>query len=276
MGEIPPTDLAERYRGLHQPGGTAARLRMAHQLVDNPELLVDEFQQSLADADRFFAQHGELSSAPFYDERDPLDRDPGLGSTPALSRWFDEQQNRERRWDVLGAEYLSFYYLDRELVSTRAPGHRWMGGSTARGPRLDLLLAREDGLPVIGEVKLTSRAGKRPKPDEDPFYALIQALASAAYLLPRNQFKRLDRHDNEDRLDLSRRRLGIYLLIGDPPEAGSWFELRELAETLSTQILPELGDHLAVIAGLELAWFGDERPRRTRLRITKRFACRAE
>ena len=130
-------------------------------------------------------------------------------------------------------------------------------------------------MPIVGDVKLTALGGQRPAPDEDPFYALIQSLASAAYLLPGNQFARLAQHDRAGVLDLSKRRIGVYLLIGEPPEAGSWFELRELAERLSALVVPAIAEWVPVIAGLELAWFGDQRPAKSRLRITKRFTHEA-
>lgn len=273
MGEVPLTPLGQRYLDLDRPGGTAARLEMARELVANPQVLADEFNESVAAANRFFAGEAELSKTRFY----PVDRklrdelDPGLGSTPALCKWLELQG--KRKWEVLGADELSFYYVDRELVSTQAPGHRLEGKrSTADGPRLDLLLANRQGMPIVGEVKLTALGRKRPVPDEDPFYALIQSLASASYLLPEKQFARLAQHDKARRFDSNEPRLGIYLLIGDPPEAGSWFELRELAERLSAALVPRLGDRLPLIAGLELAWFGEHRPVKSRLRITKRFA----
>ncbi len=236
MGEVPLTPLGQRYLDLHRPGGTAARLEMARELVANPQLLVDEFNQSVAAASSFFASEDALSKTRFYpvDRKLREDLDPGLGNTAAFSKWFELQGNR--KWEVLGADELSFYYVDRELVSTQAPGHRLEGKrSTADGPRLDLLLANRHGMPIVGEVKLTALGGKRPAPDEDPFYALIQSLASAS-TLPEKQFARLGQHDKAGRFDLSERRLGIYLLIGDAPEAGSWFELRELAERLSAAL----------------------------------------
>jgi hypothetical protein len=279
-GEVPRTPLAKRYADLHrkrrskfEPGDHERRLQMATELLADPKQLVKEFRQSVAEANRFFIEHNHGEDG-FYEKSRKLRRDiePGLASTPALSRWLE--QNRARRWPVLGDDSLSFYYLDRELVSTRAPGRRLAGGrSTRLGPRIDLLLADAHDRPIVGEVKLTVKN----RPDKDPFYALIQALASAAYLLPENQLARLknERHDRDCRLELGDGRLGLYLLIGDEPEAADyWFELRECAERLSALILPDISKHIRTIAGLELSWF-KRRPARTRLRITKRFACHA-
>ena len=70
MGEVPLTPLGQRYLDLHRPGGTAARLEMARELVANPQLLVDEFNQSVAAASSFFASEDALSKTRFY----PVDR----------------------------------------------------------------------------------------------------------------------------------------------------------------------------------------------------------
>lgn len=130
--------------------------------------------------------------------------------------------------------------------------------------------------PIIGEVKLTTK-NKQGKwtPDKDPFYALIQALASAAYVLPRNQFARLGLHDPTGLLDREHPRVALYLVIGKAPEAaGFWFDLRDYAERLSQAIIAGVADHVDVIAGLDRDWF-DHRPSASRLQITKRFAHHA-
>jgi hypothetical protein len=278
--EVPLTPLAKRYADLHrkrrsksEPGDHERRLEMATELLANPKQLVKEFHRSVVEADRFFTEHHHRDDG-FYEKGRNLRRDikPGLTSTAALGRWFE--QNRGRRWQVLGDDGLSFHYLDRELVSTRAPGERLAGGrSTRLGPRIDLLLADARNRPIVGEVKLT--VGNRP--DKDPFYALIQALASAAYLLPENQLVRLknERHDPDGRLDLDDGRLALYVLVGDEPEAaGYWFELRECAARLSALVLPDISTYIRTIAGLDLTWF-KQRPTGTRLRIIKRFAFHA-
>ncbi|MGH2965812.1 MAG: hypothetical protein ACRDMH_10590 [Solirubrobacterales bacterium] len=242
----------------------------------------------MAEADGFFATNDRHRTERFWDKRHELRSsiEPGLDSTPSLCRWFEKHP--DRRWDVLGDDSLSFYYLDRELVSTRAPGERLEGGrSTRLGPRLDLLLANaRDGTPIVGELKVTAKRKPRPGdppgyeqrragPDKDPFYGLIQGLASAAYLLPRNQLSRLRRHDPGKRLELRRRRVDVYILVGEEPEASRpWFELRDRAQRLSEAILPGIAGHVRTIACLDLRWY-PWRPLRSRLRITKRFAFTA-
>jgi hypothetical protein len=229
------------------------------------------FRDSLVETESYFGQH-DYSDQDFYPKKRAFKKSPGIESTDALGHYLHSRQ-RKKSWPVLGDESLSFYYLDRELVSTRALGTRLNGGvSTASGPRLDLLLANvTSGLPILGEVKLTNHGS----PDKDPFFALVQALASATYLLPPTQLSRLRRsmHDPEGRLNPNAKQLNLYLLIGEPPERSPiWFELRDYAERLAALIAPRISDRIHTIAGLELAWFPDRRPEATRLRITKRFS----
>lgn len=228
------------------------------------------FEESVAQAEDYFGRH-DFSAQDFYPRRREFKKQPGITSTDALGHWLD--RGRGTQWRVLGDDSLSFYYLDRELVPTRALGARLADGrSTANGPRLDLLLANANsGRPIIGEVKLTSQTGS---PDKDSFFALIQALAAAAYLLPSSQSTRLRRdvHDPDERLDRVEQPLDLYLLTGDaPPHSPIWFELRDCAEHLAAALAPRLSDRIHTIAGVDLAWF-EGRPAPTRLRIAKRFS----
>lgn len=261
-----------QFKGAGKEGKSTYRLRLAEarRLLGDPSELVNRFEESVAQADNYFDRH-DFSAQDFYPRKREFKKPPGIESTDALGHWLDHE--RATPWHVLGDDSLSFYYLDRELVPTRAPGMRLTdGSSTATGPRLDLLLANaSSGRPIIGEVKLTS---KRGSPDKDSFFALIQALAAAAYLLPPNQLTRLRRgmHDPEGRLDPDDKLLDLYLLTGDaPPHSPNWFELRDCAEQLAAALAPQLNDRIHTIAGVELAWFED-RPTPTRLRISKRFS----
>jgi hypothetical protein len=246
------------------------RLAEARRLLDDPELLVGMFEDSLEEADDFFANF-EVVAPRFYPQPRAVAEKGSIANTKELGRLLTDAKKTPFR--VLGDESLNFFYLDREMVATQAPG-ALLGPdgrvSTAKGPRLDLLLAGEKtGRPIVGEVKLTSRNG----PDKDGFFALIQALASAAYLLPGSQFERLRAHDEDGRLDARDSRLDVYLLSGEPPESSDyWFDLRDCAEQLAAAIAPSLREHIGRIAGLELAWLEKDRPGTTRMRITKRFA----
>lgn len=261
-----------QFKGAGKEGKSTYQLRLAEakRLLGDPSELVSRFEESVAQTEDYFDRF-DFSEQDFYPRRREFKKPPGIESTDALGHWLD--RGRETQWRVLGDDSLSFYYLDRELVPTRAPGVRLADGrSTATGPRLDLLLANaSSGRPIIGEVKLTSQRGS---PDKDSFFALIQALAAAAYLLPSSQLTRLrrDMHDSAGKLDRDEKQLDLYLLTGDaPPHSPIWFELRDCAERLAAAIAPRLSDRIQTIAGVELAWFKD-RPAPTRLRIAKRFS----
>lgn len=273
---IPITPLFSYYsrlqfKGVGKEGKSAYQLRLdeAKSLLRDPAVLVDKFTESLAQAEDYFGRH-DFGAQDFYPEPREFKKPAGIESTDALSRWLDHR--RKTPWRVLGGDSLSFYYLDRELVPTRALGARLgEGRSTATGPRLDLLLANAStGRPIVGEVKLTSNGS----PDKDSFFALIQALTAAAYLLPPSQLARLRRnaHDPERRLNPDAKRLDLYLLTGElPPHSPIWFELRDCAERLAAALTPRISDRIHTIAGVELAWF-KLREKPTRLRITKRFS----
>jgi hypothetical protein len=274
---IPITPMFDYYSLLHFKGAGREgkstyqlRLKEAKLLLRDPAILAAKFEESVAQAQRYFRAH-DFGAQDFYPTRREFKKPPGIESTDALGHWL--KLGQQAPWRVLGDDSLSFYYLDRELVPTRAPGARLADGrSTSTGPRLDLLLANaEFGRPIVGEVKLTSRRGS---PDKDSFFALIQALTAAAYLLPANQQARLRRkaHDPEGRLDTNGDRLDLYLLTGDaPPHSPAWFELRDCAERLAAALAPQISSQIHTIASLELSWFVS-RPAPTRLRITKRFS----
>jgi hypothetical protein len=273
---IPVTPLFRYYVELQFKGaGRRAesvyklRLEQAKHLLAEPDQLVGMFENSVAAAEEYYARHVQ-SDLEFYPPRTEHEQPAGIASTTQLGKWLGSP--RRKPWHVLGDGSLDFYYLDREIVPTRARGTRFEDGRSSKdGPRLDLLLANaRTRRPIIGEVKLTSKGGS---PDKDTFFALVQALAAAAYLLPANQMARLRRamHDPEKRLKPGHKRLDLYLLTGEaPPHSPIWFELRDCAEQLAAALAPRLSHRLNTIASLELAWFKD-RPAPTRLRITKRF-----
>lgn len=273
---MPITPLFSYYSRLHfkgagREGKSTYQLRLdeAKLLLRDPGVLVAKFEESVAQAEHYFRGH-DFSAQDFYPAQREFKKPPGIESTDALGHWL---KRGKAPWSVLGDDSLNFYYLDRELVPTRAPGARLADGrSTSTGPRLDLLLANANaGRPIIGEVKLTS---KRGSPDKDSFFALIQALTAAAYLLPPSQLARLERgaHDPKGRLDPKEKRLDIYLLTGEaPPYSPGWFELRDCAERLAAALAPQISERIHTIASLELSWF-ESRPAPTRLRITKRFS----
>lgn len=257
IDEIPLTEMQALYKELpfKRKGSSGARVMKADELLrDSGRSLADAFKNSVAEANEFFAEH-DFGDQPLYPTPRKCKEPAGLTNSATFGCYL--QKNRESKWKVPGDPSLDFHYVDRELVSTRAPGTRLKGGrSTRLGPRVDLLLANaRTRHPILGEVKLTSSGA----PDKDPFYALIQALASAAYLLPANQIKRLahDTHDEAGRLAANATQLDLYLMIGLAPERSArWFDLRDRAEKLAKWIAPRISSHVPKIAGLELDWDG--------------------
>jgi hypothetical protein len=251
MEEVPRTKLFDLYVEL-KGMNTEQRLSRAKQ-VDVDEL-VGAFHESIAAVDDFFSNKGAGAEAFRPEEKAPPDRVPGLDSTHALARHLIDTAAKE--WVVAEDETLNFFYLDRELVTTRLPGARLAGGkSTKAGPSVDLLLANaRTKLPILAEVKLTRASGGT---DKDPFYALIQALACAAYVAPSDQLSRLQHqlHGSEGRLDPAATRLEVFLLIGSPHDRSKlWNELRGYAQSLAEEVGPRVAENVSRIAGLELYW----------------------
>lgn len=273
LPEIPSTPIFDLYRELHFKGrddrGLGVldrRLERADQFLSDPTQLADAFRQSLEVTQTFFTAN-DVSDQPFFEEPDEATDDralrdvaPGLASTSSLGKLF--RTDPSVRWAV-DDDALSFYYLEREIVVTRALGLRLQGGrSTKFGPRLDLLLTNaRNGTPIIGEVKIAA--------DKDPFFALVQGLACAAYLLPPNQLARIGHHDKGKRSDPTPGRVDIYVVLArtDARERSRpWTALRNHAERLSGKLISLLPSNLRTIAGLDLA------ETEGKLVVTKRFA----
>lgn len=275
----PTNAIAREYAALLDKGKTSDRtptdryLAAARRLLDEPLELVEAFRSSVEETTDYFARHDPGDERLYGAEREGLRQPPGLESTAAVGALME--QHGRKRWDVLGDDSLSFYYIDRELLVTQAKGLARPTSEETASLRLDLLLANaSDGLPIIAELKVTSP--ERESPDKNPFFALIQALACASYLLPPPQMARLRRHDRGRRLKVDDGRVDVYVItVREPPASKPWFELRDAAERLSAATIEDLGLWIRTIAFIELAWldrpFGGKRPPRA----TKRFASTA-
>jgi hypothetical protein len=253
--KIPVTPLVEEYRGLLKLS-QAERLDRAEQLIRRPGSLIKAFRDSC----RQFASFEHVDED-FYDEvppRKPLPAKPkGLDSTVEVAARLSGRGAKR----VLGDDRLSFVYVDRELVPARTKsGAVFADGKSIRsGLRLDLLLAnRDDGTPIIGEVKVAQ--------DKDPFFALIQALTHAAYLSTPSQRKRLARVYSKKKIKVGKK-LDVYLLLAQAPAAATyWFELREAARRLASRIVESKPEGLRRIAAVDLDLVEG------RMRISKRFS----
>lgn len=259
--EIPLTPLAERYaklkglKGVKDGAGVLEqRLREADRLLADPDELAREVKTSIEQSEAFFADHGDLADKPFFEGRPEATREPmptdDLKHTTSVGKLF--RKHPDHRWAV-DDDDLSFYYLDREVVVTRAPGLRLLGGrSTKFGPRADLLLANaNDGTPIVGELKVAG--------DKDPFFALIQALACATYLLPPSQLARVKHHDH-GRAQITGS-VDVYIVLAraaDRERSRYWSDLRDRAEKLSEKIAPRVSPRIRRIAGIELVASRDE------------------
>ena len=261
---VPLTPMARYYARLKDElGGLKRHREEADRILAEPGQLVAWFKESIEATQEFFGSNPRQGDR-FYEARPkPPDRAPGLADTESLGRLFMDHPGR--RWDVDDDE-LSFYFVDRELVATRAPGFRLetkagTTTSTRNGLRLDLLLRNaNDAIPILAEVKIAR--------DKDPFFGLIQALTAASYIQPEAQRARLKLHD--DKLDTDQGRLDVYVVLAREPGASAhWFDLRDRAEELAEKIGPELGSWVRRIAGVDLI----EGPEGSSgLRIEKRFS----
>lgn len=273
----PANRIASQYAALLDKPKTSGlsptdRYRSAAEtLLEDPQRLVGIFRSSVEETSEYFAQNDPGEDPLYGSVRPDLTHEPGLANTAGVGALMEHRGRR--RWDVLGDDGLSFYYIDRELLVTQAKGLPAPDSPGTASLRMDLLLANaEDGLPIVCELKVTSP--RQESPDKNPFFALIQALACASYLLPSPQMRRLRRHDPEQRLTIDDGKLDIYVLtVREPPASKPWFELRDSAERLSFATIKDLGSWIRTIAFLELAWL--DKPSRAEKRpprATKRFA----
>lgn len=250
---VPITPLLRLYLKLkNNPGGSAMRQEEAQRIADAPEELVERFGQSVEQVGEFFSAHPRTDDR-FYDKPREISRPPGLDSTPALGRLLSDDQ--ARRWPV-DDEELSFFYVDRELTVTRAPGfllEREDGGppqTTRNGPSLDLLLRNAaDDKPILAEVKIER--------DKDPFFALVQVLMAVAYLQPGPQRRRLGLHDPD--FDLAEETLDAYLLLTKfEGDSGFWAEVLALTLQIAADIAGGLSQWVRRISVIDLSWDGQD------------------
>lgn len=256
---IPVTPMMDRYSSLREIKGVKvdgeltdglldqhlAEAKLANE-PDGVSRIVSEFETSAELAAAFFVEDNVRDEPFFGSPREPLKPEPGTSSTSQIGALF--QRYPEATWDVAEQPELSFRFLERELVVTQARGFRFEDGRvSSNGPRIDLLLASADGLPIVGEVKV--------KTDSSPFLALIQALAAAAYLTPPLQRGRLLHHGPDGVLSGDDPRLDIYLIAVDellnsePRQA-----ILEETMSLSEKLAPRLSRYVRRIAGLDLSY----------------------
>lgn len=256
---IPITPMMERYTCLREVRGIRVEGKVSKGLLDQHleraklanetkevSKLVSDFEKSVELAEAFFAGEHERDEPFFGSPRKPLAYEPGTKSTSRIGALFQRYPNVA--WEVPKAPELGFRFLERELVVTQARGLRFVDGRpSTNGPRIDLLLASADGLPIVGEVKVGG--------DSNPYLALIQALAAVAYLTPSSQRRRLRHHCAEGVLTDDDSRIDVYLiaaheLVRSKPRRAIFEQTESLSETLA----PKLSHYVRRIAAVDLSY----------------------
>lgn len=268
-GKIP---IVERYQQLpHEQGD---RMRYAEELVEDPRPLATDFAVSVERLERSYR-----NMEPFYPKPRPeheynperigdtkdlafrlkgLDWEVADGEEGASSDPPDEGVVK-----VPGRE-LGFHYVDREIVVARTTEKGRLEDSAAAETaiRLDLLLSATDQTPIAGEVKIRT--------DKDPFFALVQVLASGAFLATTPQRARLVQHCPDRFSEEARGGLDLYIVLVEFPETGTTYLPRFLqaAQELSWRLLamPEVSRVVRRIACLDASLeMGN-------LKLSRRFA----
>ena len=171
----------------------------------------------------------------FHDQgsRTPLPDPPTPSAKVVYTHEFASQLANDHLHSVVGADDLTFRYVDREIFPLR---QTTPGGPRPKARKLDLLLVSKDGLPIIGELKI--------REDRATYFALIQSLMYAVELSSSSQRARLVKYYEDTGFTWpDREPFGdIYIIAFEPPKPaqdtnrGRSFEAtRRLAETLVEQ-----------------------------------------
>jgi hypothetical protein len=203
----------------------AKRLPEAERLLKDRRWLPDRFLESVALVEKKYANY-----QPFYPKghafglkgTSGVKHGTRLDGTVDVAARLSEQES----WTVKDAGSLSFRYLDRELVPTRAK-------PDAKNPlgvelRVDLLLANEvDRTPILCELKV--------RKDRDSLYALVQLLTQAAYMVTRSQRERLVLFGSRPEFVLKEAPTGksapvdLYVMLVESPKDEPWPEITDAA-----------------------------------------------
>jgi len=258
---IPTTKLYRRYDFLSCTS-LGERRAQAEWFAGTPGELAKQFEQSV----NHFAPYDNRSTLFFEGEHDELPITPlPITTTPQLAARLRHQGSLVPREPAGGrtrpdapkglgrvpASALRFEYVEREVTLTRTLGARWEHGPDGSSKfTLDFLLRACDGdVPVATEAKIGG--------DKDAYYALIQALASAACMATEPQYDRLCNHwkgifaepANPPRVD-------VLLLFVTSPTAGTEHPRINLAtECIAASLLasPTVARSIRRMVGLDVA-----------------------
>jgi hypothetical protein len=171
----------------------------------------------------------------FHDEasRTPLPDPPTPPAKVVYTHEFASQLANDTLHSVAGADDLAFRYIDREIFPLR---QTTPGGPRPTARKLDLLLVSQDGLPIIGELKI--------REDRATYFAFIQSLMYAVELSSSSQRARMVKYyEGKGFRWRNREPFGdIYIIAFEPPKAAddtnrarSFEATSRLAESLVEQ-----------------------------------------
>ena len=252
---IPVVPLFERYCEFKRGGqysAQRARITLGERYARAPDQLAAEFLQSV-DA---FAGYDNPGEALVGTKRKPLVR----ADAAAIKDGREAAAYLELtlpRCEVAIAKIGTYRYITREIVPARTTVKASVmanyfdnGRRSTAAMKADLLLRSAAGRPTVGEVKVSTARGD----DADPLYALVQALALAAQLIPASQRERLCRRYENARFAASGP-LDVLIFLFRPvtlAKATYRNRLTELALDICTSLqesgalLPHVGE-LAVV-----------------------------
>jgi hypothetical protein len=221
---------------------------------DKGKRLIERFGHSCREVDRY-----PKLTEPFHD-REPGREEKVVGNPP-LPAEIKKTEHMQGYLAARGTQKvnarpgLGFRYVDREIFALRNTG-----GDGWRPPRrtMDLLLVSDDGLPIVGEVKIAN--------DRPTFFALVQALMYASELGSAAQRARL--RENYEAFRSSNALIGdsgpwldVLVLGYRPPERGTYREGSfEASQEISSHLMnaPEVNSVIRRIAYVEGIPAGDD------------------
>jgi hypothetical protein len=171
------------------------QLERAEKWLSNPTFLPRQIQRSI----EIFSSYENREEA-FCPTHESLSPPTQIATGLNLAEAFASAATlRVAGEDVFELELVE-YELPPARTTTKAKHflNRFEDGSRSTAAmKVDFLLRREDGTPVVGEAKVAKVAGF----DSNSVLALVQVLAGATQLATPNQLERLSRyHERFDRL----------------------------------------------------------------------------
>jgi hypothetical protein len=220
----PYTEMLAIYRAC--PRGLREGEKYGKHLLAAPEAVASLFVLSVAQ----FSGYSNIDEAFHYGSAAPpfgMQHGQEIKYTVDVAKRLADASSRT----VSGPAGFEFHYVDRELDVMRTSASQPLddGSPSKRALVLDLLLCRENGTPILAELKI----GK----DTHPVYALVQVLAAAAHLVTPMQRVRLAKcYGPEVQVPAAGPYLELAVLLVDKPATGKAASMlgdaRELASAL--------------------------------------------